>query len=192
MLTQSLLEAQENLQEFVSDPELEGKFEQAVDILITAFANGTMVLSCGNGGSCCDAMHFAEEFSGRYRKDRKALPAMAISDPSYMSCVANDYGYDFVFSRGVEAFGKKNGALLAISTSGNSKNVIEAAKKAREMKMQVIALSGKGGGELKNHCDVMFLAPGKNTDRIQEIHIKVIHTLIEGVERVLFPENYES
>ncbi len=134
----------------------------------------------------CDAMHFAEELSGRFRNDRPALPAQSISDPSHISCVANDYGYDFVFSRAVEAFGRPGDVLLAISTSGNSRNICLAAHKAKEKGMQVIALTGKNGGELAAIADVEIRAPfSEYADRAQEIHIKVIHTLIFCVERSL-------
>ena len=186
----SFREAQQCLDDFIHTDGLADSLESAVNLLIRAFAKRCPVLSCGNGGSTCDAMHFAEEFTGRYRKDRSALPAMAIADPSHLTCVSNDYGFEHVFSRTVDAFGKEDGVLLAISTSGNSKNVLEAAKMARSRKMSVIGLTGKGGGLLADLCNVCFIAPGVNADRIQEIHIKIIHTLIEGVERELFPENY--
>lgn len=186
----SFREAQQCLDDFIHTDGLADSLESAVNLLIRAFAKRCPVLSCGNGGSTCDAMHFAEEFTGRYRKDRSALPAMAIADPSHLTCVSNDYGFEHVFSRTVDAFGKEDGVLLAISTSGNSKNVLEAAKVARSRKMCVIGLTGKGGGLLADLCDICFIAPGANADRIQEIHIKIIHTLIEGVERELFPENY--
>ena len=131
----------------------------------------------------CDAMHFAEELSGRFRENRKALPAIAISDPSHLSCVGNDYGYDFVFSRYIEAIGNKNDVLLAISTSGNSKNVINAISAAKEKGMKVIALTGRDGGVIADLCDVEIRAPfSKYADRAQEIHIKVIHSLIQYVE----------
>ena len=186
----SFREAEKCLADFIQTNSLADSFDSSIQILIRAFAKRRPVLSCGNGGSTCDAMHFAEEFTGRYRKDRIALPAMAIADPSHLTCVSNDYGFEHVFSRTVDAFGQEDGVLLAISTSGNSKNVLEAAKMARKRKMSVIGLTGKGGGLLAALCDVCFIAPGANADRIQELHIKIIHTLIEGVERELFPENY--
>ena len=131
----------------------------------------------------CDAMHFAEELSGRFRNDRRALPAISISDPSHITCTANDYGFENIFSRYVEALGNEGDILFAISTSGNSKNIVEAAKVARGKKMKVIALTGKDGGELKNICDAEIRAPHSEfADRAQEIHIKVIHTLIYYVE----------
>lgn len=186
----SFREAQVCLEEFLSQEGLREAIQQSVAIILKAFTNRKPVLSCGNGGSTCDAMHFAEEFTGRYRKNRQALPAMAIADPSHLTCVSNDYGFEQVFARTVDAFGQEDGVLLAISTSGNSTNVLEAVKTAHERKMKVIGLTGKDGGQLAPLCHVSFIAPGSNADRIQELHIKIIHTLIEGVERELFPENY--
>lgn len=176
-------EAHSMLQKFLSDEKNFSKIESAGNLLVSAFKNGNKIISCGNGGSMCDAMHFAEELSGRYREDRKALPAIAISDSSYISCVANDYGYDMVFSRFVEAFGNKGDVLLAISTSGNSGNVINAIKTAKEKGMKVIGLTGKEGGQMASLCDVEIRAPySQYADRAQEIHIKVIHSLIDFVE----------
>jgi D-sedoheptulose 7-phosphate isomerase len=148
------------------------------------------ILSCGNGGSMCDAMHFAEELSGRYRKDRPALAAMAISDPSHLTCVANDFGFDQVFARGVEAWGSCGDILIGLSTSGNSPNVIAAAHAARQRQMKVFGLLGRDGGKLAALCDTSIVVPGQTSDRIQEIHIKIVHIVIELVERELFPENY--
>jgi D-sedoheptulose 7-phosphate isomerase len=140
-------------------------------------------LSCGNGGSMCDAMHFAEELSGRFRENRNPFPAIAISDSSHISCVGNDYGYEYVFSRYIEALGIKGDVLLAISTSGNSKNVINAINTAKQKKMIVIGLTGKDGGKMSKLCDIEIRAPySKYADRAQEIHIKVIHSLIHFVE----------
>jgi len=185
-ILQQLTEARNTADLFIRDPENIRLTGAAARLLSEAFRNGNKVLSCGNGGSMCDAMHFAEELSGRFRNDRPALPALSISDPSHISCVANDYGYDFVFSRAVEAFGRPGDVLLAISTSGNSKNVCLAAHKAKEKGMQVIALTGKNGGELAAIADVEIRAPfSEYADRAQEIHIKVIHTLIFCVERSL-------
>lgn len=155
-----------------------------------ALKNGGKIMSCGNGGSMCDAMHFAEELTGRFRKDRKPLAGLSLSDPSHMSCVSNDYGYEFIFSRMVEAFGKKGDLLLAISTSGNSKNVLLAAEKAKELGVKIIGLVGKDGGALKEVSDFPLIVPHKITDRVQEVHIKIIHNLIEGIERELFPDHY--
>ena len=155
-------------------------------ILVESFKNEGKVISCGNGGSMCDAMHFAEELTGRYRNDRPAIGAVSISDPSHISCVANDYGYEFIFSRYVEGVGRKGDVLLAISTSGNSKNVINAIEAAKSKGMKVIGLTGKDGGQMAGLCDIEIRAPRANyADRAQEIHIKVIHSLIDYVERNL-------
>jgi len=176
-------EAQKVLNEFISDENNFNLIEKAGLLLSSAFAGGNHVYSCGNGGSMCDAMHFAEELSGRFRNDRKALPAFSISDPSHISCVGNDYGFDYIFSRYIEAAGRKGDVLLAISTSGNSKNVLNAVKAAREKGMKVIGLTGKDGGKLGPECDVEIRAPFSDyADRVQEIHIKVIHCLILYVE----------
>lgn len=152
-------------------------------MLATTFQSENKVISCGNGGSMCDAMHFAEELTGRFRNDRKPFPAIAISDPSYISCTANDYGYDKVFSRFVEAMGNKGDVLLAISTSGNSENVINAVRAAKIKGMKVIGLTGKDGGKMAGLCDIEIRSPKSDyADRAQEIHIKVIHSLIHLVE----------
>src|SRR5690606_28969286 len=160
--------------------------EKAADIMAASLKNGGKILSCGNGGSMCDAMHFAEELSGRYRENRKALAALSLSDSAHISCVANDYGYDYVFSRGVEAFGRQGDVLLAISTSGNSKNILLAAEAARELGMNVISLTGKDGGKLAALSDVEIRVPHFGyADRIQEIHIKVIHIFMLLIEKQL-------
>jgi D-sedoheptulose 7-phosphate isomerase len=185
-IKQEFQEAQKVLDTFISSEENFIKIAAAGDILATAFNSGHKVISCGNGGSMCDAMHFAEELSGRFRADRRALPAMAISDPSYISCVSNDYGYDQVFSRYIEAFGQEGDVLLAISTSGKSTNVIAAVNAAKERGMKIIGLTGKDGGDMASLCDVEIRAPHSQfADRAQEIHIKVIHSLIFTVENIL-------
>lgn len=162
------------------------KIEEAGNLMVQSLQKGGKLISCGNGGSMCDAMHFAEELTGRYRENRNALPAISISDPSHLSCVANDFGYDSVFSRFVEAFGKEGDVLLGISTSGNSKNVIKAIEVAKEKGMIVIVLTGKDGGLMKELCDLEIRAPFSTfADRAQEIHIKVIHALIDYIERNL-------
>jgi D-sedoheptulose 7-phosphate isomerase len=166
--------------------------EAAAQALITTFSSGGHVFSCGNGGSLCDAMHFAEELSGRFRRNRTGLPATAISDPAHISCVANDFGYDAIFSRYVESHGRKGDVLLAISTSGSSTNVLNAAAVARKRGITVIALTGKPQSPLEERADHVICTPGGAfSDRVQELHIKVIHILVELVERALFPENYQ-
>ena len=181
------LEAQEVLTSFISDDANILAIENAGALIVNSFRQKGKLMSCGNGGSMCDAMHFAEELSGRFRNNRPSLPAMAISDPSYMSCVINDYGADAVFSRFIEGMGFSGDVLIAISTSGNSKNVINAAQTAKAKGMMVIALTGKTGGELAALADVEIRAPqSEYADRVQEIHIKVIHSLIHYIELNMF------
>ena len=189
-LKQSYFDLYKLLGEFLEDENNFIVTEKISRDLAKAFANGNKVLICGNGGSNCDALHFAEEFTGRFRKDRKALPAIAISDSSHITCVGNDYGFEYIFSKGVEAFGKEGDMLIGISTSGNSANVIKAIEKAKELGMNTVGLLGKDGGALKDKCDYQFIINGKTSDRIQEIHMAILHIIIEGVERIMFPENY--
>jgi D-sedoheptulose 7-phosphate isomerase len=158
--------------------------ERAGELMASSIKAGNKIMSCGNGGSMCDAMHFAEELTGRYRDNRMPIAAISISDPSHMSCVGNDYGYQYIFSRYVEGLGKKGDVLLAISTSGNSANVVEAARMAQSKGIYVVALTGKDGGTLASCCDVEVRVPWMEyADRVQEIHIKVIHALIDHIER---------
>lgn len=174
------------LKAFRNDAENIRAVEAAAILFSNALKNGGKAISCGNGGSMCDAMHFAEELTGRYRENRKGLAALSISDPSHLSCVGNDYGYDAVFSRYIEAVGREGDVLLAISTSGKSPNILAAARQAQVQGMKVVALTGKGGGPLAELCDVMINVPYEGyADRIQEIHIKVIHILILLIEREL-------
>ena len=176
-------EARDILEKFISNEENFKAIEQAGNLLVEAIENGNKIISCGNGGSMSDAMHFAEELTGRFRDDRKPIPAMAISDPTHISCTSNDYGYDHVFSRYVEAFGNDGDVLLAISTSGNSGNIIKAVNVAMEKNMKVITLTGKDGGKLSRISDVEIRAPkSPYSDRAQEIHIKIIHSLIHFIE----------
>ncbi|OFY87347.1 MAG: phosphoheptose isomerase [Bacteroidetes bacterium RIFCSPLOWO2_12_FULL_31_6] len=184
LIKNNFLEAKQILDQFVKDEVNLRNIENAGKILVAAINNGGKIISCGNGGSMCDAMHFAEELTGKFRENRKAIPAVAISDVSHLSCVANDYGYDFVFSRYIEALGKKEDVLLAISTSGNSTNVLKAVEVAKQKQIKVIALTGKDGGVLASNCDVEIRVPySKYADRAQEIHIKVIHSLIHYIEK---------
>lgn len=185
-IIQELEEAQKVLEAFLSNAQNIQKIEQAAQVIADAMKDGKKVISCGNGGSHCDAMHFAEELTGRYRDNRRALPAIAVSDPSHISCVANDYGYDFVFSKFVEGLGQEGDVLLGISTSGNSVNVIKAAESAKEKGMKIIALTGKNGGKLAAQVDIEIRVPHQGyADRIQEVHIKVIHILIGLVEKLV-------
>ena len=180
------------LQQFIEEEEKRGETEKVAKALAETFQKKGKALICGNGGSNCDAMHFAEEFTGRFRKERPALPAISLSDSSHITCVGNDYGFDYIFSKGVEAFGQEGDVFIGISTSGNSPNVIEAVKAAKERKLKTVALLGKDGGKLKGMCDFEFIIPGETSDRIQEIHMMILHIIIEGVERILFPENYND
>ena len=178
-------QAKEILDRFSTEQNMK-KISDAIEILSTSLSKGGKVISCGNGGSMCDAMHFAEELSGRFRNDRRGLAALSISDPGHISCVANDYGYEYVFSRYIEAVGKKGDVLLGISTSGDSENVIKAVKTAKEKGIKTIVLTGKTGGQLADLADLEIRAPqSEYADRAQEIHIKVIHALIDGIERSL-------
>lgn len=183
-IKQHFEEASDVLRAFLEN---ENNFEaiaRAGELMSAALKSGGKIISCGNGGSMCDAMHFAEELTGRYRNDRPSMPAISISDPSHLSCVANDYGFDFVFSRFIEGMGNAGDVLLGISTSGNSANVLRAAETARSKGMKVVGLTGKDGGKLAGMCDVEIRAPHSNyADRAQEIHIKVIHSLIDYLER---------
>jgi D-sedoheptulose 7-phosphate isomerase len=187
----SLVEAQQALEALlVNDTALQA-VEQAAALLIDVFERKGRVYSCGNGGSMCDAMHFAEELTGRYRLDRAALGATAISDAGHLTCVGNDHGYEQVFSRYIEGHGRAGDCLVALSTSGTSKNIIRAAQTARALGMHVIVLSGKQSELLSSLSDVYICTPGGTfADRVQELHIKVLHILIELIERHFFPENY--
>lgn len=187
----NLVEAREALDHLINNDGELGNIQAAAALLIDALRCGQRVISCGNGGSMCDAMHLAEELSGRFRDDRPAMAAVAISDPSYISCVANDYGYEQVFARFVEGNGVAGDILFAISTSGNSPSVVLAAQAARAKGLKVIGLTGRPGSQLAHHADVcMCTSAGRYADRVQELHIKVIHILIELVERARTPENY--
>jgi len=190
-IRQSFEEAAATLQAFLNDPACLAGVERFAELARDTFKSGKRLMSCGNGGSMCDAMHFAEEWTGRFRGDRAALPALAFSDPSQLTCIANDFGFDEVFARSVEAYGAEGDLLLAISTSGNSPNILRAVEVARSKGVRTVGLLGKGGGKLKDLVDLAIIVPEATTsDRIQELHIKVIHIVIEAVERELFPENY--
>ena len=177
-------EASDVLSAFIKNSSALARIEEAAGKMAGAIKSGGKIISCGNGGSHCDAMHFAEELTGKYREPRKAIPALCISDPSHISCVGNDYGYEFIFSRYLEALGNKGDVLLAISTSGESKNILRAAQTAKERGMTVVALTGKDGGKLGPLADVEIRVGHQGyADRIQEIHIKIIHILILLIEK---------
>ena len=186
----SYLTSYETVKAFVENDENIEKTVKIAEGLAKAYKNGKKSLIAGNGGSNCDAMHFAEEFTGRFRKDRIALTSISISDSSHITCVGNDYGFNFIFAKGIEAFGQEGDFFFGISTSGNSQNVIEAIKLAKEKGLKTVGLLGKDGGKLKGVCDYEFIVQGETTDRIQEVHMIILHIIIEGVERILFPENY--
>ncbi len=186
IIAHSLNEARFELEQFLADPESMVSISKAAGIMSDCLSSGGKIISCGNGGSLCDATHFAEELTGRYRGNRPSLPAMAINDQAYLTCVGNDFGFDVVFSRWVEAFGRPGDVLLAISTSGTSPNILKAAQAAREKGMKIVALTSKKGQTLSALSDVAVMAPdAPHSDRIQEIHIKVIHILIESIEALL-------
>lgn len=187
----ALQEAQETLQKFLKDPKQIEKCVQFSDMILKTIQGGGNLYSCGNGGSHCDAMHFAEELTGRYRKDRKPIGALALGNPSHVTCVSNDYGFEHIFSRELGGLGRKGDLLIGLSTSGNSQNVVNAFVVAKERGIKTVGLLGRNGGKLKEMADLAIVVPAETSDRIQEIHIKLIHTVIETVERKLFPENYK-
>ncbi len=179
-----LQEAASVLNAFMNDSNSIIKIDRAATLMADCIDNGGKIMTCGNGGSQCDAMHFAEELTGRFRKERRPMAAMSITDVAHLTCVGNDYGYDQVFSRYVEGLGKTGDVLLAISTSGNSPNILKAAESARLQGMKVVALTGKEGGKLADLADIEIRVPHLGfSDRIQEIHIKVIHIIILLIEQ---------
>lgn len=183
LIRQNFEEARASIDSFLSNEANLKSIADAAAMMAKAIKAGHKVISCGNGGSMCDAMHFAEELSGRFRDDRQALAAISISDPSHLSCVGNDYGFDKVFSRFVEGLGNEGDVLLGISSSGNSQNVINAIEVAKKKGIRVVGLSGKEGGKMAPLCDLEIRAPrSEYADRAQEIHIKVIHSLIQLIE----------
>ncbi len=189
----ALAEAKNALEALIADEDMLETIARAGHLIAQSQKAGGAVYSCGNGGSLCDAMHFAEEMTGRYRQNRKPYRAAAISDVSHMACVGNDYGYEHVFSRWVAGMGRAGDVLLAITTSGTSANIVAAAREAKQRGMHVVALTGKGASPIAEIADVAVVTPaGRWADRVQELHIKVIHILIELVERELDPQNYEA
>ena len=187
----ALKEGLDALQALLANDTALQRITAAGELLSDTFAAGGRVYSCGNGGSMCDAMHFAEELTGRFRADRPGYAALAISDPSHLSCVGNDYGYEQVFARFIEAHGRAGDVLLAISTSGTSRNVIAGIAAAHARGMQVIVLTGNTATPVADAADIAIVTPaGRYADRVQELHIKVIHILIELIERRLAPGNY--
>ena len=174
------------LEKFINQGDTASLIEKAIDLMATSIKEGGKVISAGNGGSMCDAMHFAEELTGRYRDNRSSYAAIAICDPSHITCVGNDYGFDYIFSRFLEGMGFKGDVFLGISTSGNSKNIIEACKVSKEKGIKTVLLLGKDGGKLKDQCDLPIVVPHFGyADRIQEVHTMIIHIMIRGIESKL-------
>ena len=184
----SFTKAREALEVFMATPKALDSVERASDWMASGLKAGGKIFSCGNGGSLCDAMHFAEELTGRYGQDRPGLPAMALADPAHLTCVSNDFGPERVFGRFLESWGRPGDILLAISTSGNSLNVVRAVETAKKQGLRSIGLLGKTGGRLRSLVDLPIIVDCPDTARIQEIHIKIIHVIIEGIERSLFPQ----
>ncbi|MCL1603007.1 D-sedoheptulose 7-phosphate isomerase [Succinatimonas hippei] len=181
-----LKEASKVLNDFINKADTEEKIEKAISLMADSIKNGGKIISAGNGGSMCDAQHFAEELSGRYRNDRPAYPAIAVCDPSHLTCVGNDYGFDYVFSRFLEGLGFKGDVFLGISTSGNSRNIIECCKVCKDKGLKSVVLLGKDGGKLKDVCDLPIIVPHFGyADRIQEVHTMIIHIMIRGIEDLL-------
>ena len=190
----ALLDAQKALEALLANEEALNAIDAAGQLMADTIAAGGKILSCGNGGSLCDSMHFAEEMTGRYRLNRPGYAAIAISDPSHMSCVGNDYGYEEVFSRYTQAVGRPGDVLLAITTSGTSKNILKAVEAAKANGMKVVGMTGRVGSPLAEMADIAIVTPSGSAyaDRVQELHIKAIHIMIELVERRLAPENYAA
>lgn len=191
-ITGSFKEAYGILGDFIADEKNISAVKEMIKTIVSAFDSGKKVIICGNGGSMADAMHFAEELTGRFRSDRKALPAIALSDPSFITCAANDFGFEQIFARGVEAYGSSGDIFIGLSTSGNSLNIIKAFEKAEMLRMKTILLLGKDGGNLNGRADHEIVINGKTSDRIQEVHMLILHVLVEGIERIKFPDNYIS
>ncbi|NQY44207.1 MAG: SIS domain-containing protein [Legionellales bacterium] len=187
-ILQSLQEAQSALNNLINDESIINKIDEASEIIVNSIKQGGQVFSCGNGGSLCDAMHFAEELSGKFREPRKPLPAIAISDPAHITCVGNDFGFEYIFSRFLESNSKKNDVLFCLSTSGESNNIMQAIETARKLGMKIIALTGRAESSVTSSADLAIVTATNfpYSDRIQELHIKVIHIIIEIIEKKIF------
>lgn len=185
-IQQHFEESAQLAQQLLGDKDFLEAMQQGAELLVEALGSGHKILTCGNGGSMCDAMHMAEELSGKYREDRPPFAALAMSDASALTCIGNDYGFDQVFSRQTQALGKPGDVLVCISTSGNSQNVLQAARKAKELGMHVLSLTGNGGGALGDLADIDVSVPWSGfADRIQEVHIRCIHSWIDAIEHEL-------
>ena len=186
-IIKSIKESKEGIDKILNNNHLLKDIESASELIAKTITNDSKVFSCGNGGSMCDSMHFAEELSGRFRENRRGLSAISISDPSYLSCVANDYGFEYVFSRFMEANSKKGDLLLAISTSGKSKNIIKVSEYCKNNNIKIITLTGKANSEVSKYSDIDICTPnGSYSDRVQELHTLMIHIIVEMVEDLLF------
>ena len=189
----ALEDARRALENLLADDRMLAAVDKAADLMAETIRTGGRIFSCGNGGSLCDAMHFAEEMTGRYRQNRPAYSATAIADASHLACVANDFGYEEVFSRYIEGCARPGDLLLGISTSGTSKNVLRAVRTAQKLGLKTVALTSRADAPIAEEADLAIVTPaGRWADRVQELHIKCIHILIEGVERRLNPENYSD
>ena len=183
----AIKESRDGLDRILINEDLIGQIQQASNLIFQVIKNDSKIFSCGNGGSMCDATHFAEELSGRFRENRKGLPSIAISDPSFLTCVANDFGFEYVFSRYLEANARKGDLLLAISTSGKSKNVLNACQYCKKHDIKLITLTGKENSEISKYADIDISTPnGRYSDRVQEIHTLIIHIMVEIVESLIF------
>ena len=192
----SLNDAKTTLNQFLDSPELiKNCVEFSTQLIKTVKSNGN-IFSCGNGGSHCDAMHFAEELTGKFRKDRPPMGALALGDSSHVTCVSNDYGFEHIFSRQLEGLGRSGDTIIGLSTSGNSQNIINAFETAKSKGIFTVALlgdaGGSNGGKIKALADLAIVVPAQTSDRIQEVHIKLIHTVIESIERELFSDHYQA
>ncbi len=187
----SYFESLQILNDFCMNQENISKTAEISKLIAQAFNNKNKVMIAGNGGSACDAMHFAEEWTGKFRKDRKSLPVISFTDPAHITAVGNDFGFDEVFARSIDAYSQKGDIFIGMSTSGNSPNVIKAVEKSKQNGVTTIALLGRDGGKLKGKCDFEFIVPAKTSDKIQEVHMTILHIIIEGTERILFPDNYK-
>jgi len=187
-----LEQARAALDALIAEPAHSNRLDAFADLLAERLRAGGKVMACGNGGSACDAMHFCEELTGRFRKERPALGAIACIDPGHITCTANDYGFDQIFSRWVEGLGRKGDVLVVLSTSGNSPNIVNAIDAAKDRGMTAAAFLGRDGGQCASLADFEWIVPGEQSDRIQELHMLLLHVLVESVERRLFPANYAA
>lgn len=181
-MTTALAAARTALDQTLANQPLMADAAKAASLLSQTINTGGKILICGNGGSSCDAAHFAEELTGRFRADRRPLAAIACTDVGHITCTANDYGFDHIFSRWVEALGKRGDTLIILSTSGNSANCLRALEAADELGMNTIAMLGKGGGKMLKRATIQIVVPGETSDRIQELHMLLLHTFVECIE----------